>query len=205
MNKTDNRTLATDALDTLGSILSGGEQRDAIHIAVEPVVAAYQLAPGQHVGRIPSMNGRYGASPNPVGIVDPYLTKPVNAGENFWLLVYPRKITSLRHVWTHPAFDAVEDIPTADVMVEPADEDPDTSTYLKTNSITWIQQYANGLDVDYEELMGHATAFIEHGSYWSEGGRFEGVQVESEFWKHFEIVTGIEVDEDFGNFFSCSC
>jgi hypothetical protein len=49
----DNRTVATDALATLGTIIDETAGRDAIHLAVEPVVAAHNLSPGQHVGLFP--------------------------------------------------------------------------------------------------------------------------------------------------------
>lgn len=46
----DKRTVTTDALETLGSIIGPDEKRDAIHLAVEPAVAAERLYPGQDVG-----------------------------------------------------------------------------------------------------------------------------------------------------------
>ncbi len=42
----DKRTPHTDALDTLGSIIGPNEKRDAIHLAVEPVVAGEYLERG---------------------------------------------------------------------------------------------------------------------------------------------------------------
>ena len=48
----DNRTVTTDALETLGSLITPAEGRDAIHLAVENVVAAMSLRPGEDVGFI---------------------------------------------------------------------------------------------------------------------------------------------------------
>lgn len=101
----DKRTVTTDALETLGSIISENEKRDAIHLAVENVVAKQKLYPGQDVGAD-------GTTTNPVGIVDPFLKGAVHEGQHFWLVIYPRMIKSLRHVWTHPAFtDEPEQVP----------------------------------------------------------------------------------------------
>lgn len=86
----------------LGQLITKTVGRDAVHIAVAPVVAGYVLAPGEHVGLLPC--GDVGPCSEPVGIVDPYLLRPVQPGETFYLCLYPNTVTSLRHVWTHPAF-----------------------------------------------------------------------------------------------------
>src|SRR5262245_28136818 len=98
----DNRSVATDALATLGMIIDEGAGRDAIHLAVEPIEAAEKLFPGQAIGLVDSKASAN--APVKVGIVDPFLDTPVFPGQRFWLVVYPRTIESLRHVWTHPAF-----------------------------------------------------------------------------------------------------
>ena len=88
----------------LGSLIEGEElpARDAIHIAVAPVVAAETLSPGQKVKMV---NGRAEASSNPDGVVDPFLPGPIFTGGTFWLMLFPNTITSLRHEWTHPHFE----------------------------------------------------------------------------------------------------
>lgn len=103
---TENKhTVTTDALATLGYIVDETAQRDAIHLAVEPVVAGQLLHAGQHVGKLPNEGApEYGITTNTVGIVDPFLRGPVHRGQRFWLILYPRQITSLRHVWEHPEF-----------------------------------------------------------------------------------------------------
>lgn len=89
----------------LGQLPGPDDKRDAIHIAIAPVVAAQVLAPGTRVSQLP--DGRFVAdSVSPIGIVDPFLLLRVNEGETFWLCLFPYSITSLRHVWTHPTFKA---------------------------------------------------------------------------------------------------
>jgi hypothetical protein len=101
----DKRTVHTDALDSLGTVLDAVKdlKRDAVHMAVEPCIAGEKLHAGQHVGRL--ANGTYSASAGKhLGIVDPFLKEPVYPESTFWLMVYPRTITSLAHVWEHPDF-----------------------------------------------------------------------------------------------------
>jgi hypothetical protein len=86
----------------LGQLCADDARRDAIHIAVAPVVANETLNAGDHVGLT---ERGFGTLSEPwVGIVDPFLAAPVERGQRFWLFLYPNTITGLRHVWSHPAF-----------------------------------------------------------------------------------------------------
>ncbi len=92
----------------LGETPTEDARRDAVHVAVAPVIAARTLQPGWHVGL--DENGQ-AYSPTcdrrteeTVGIVDPFLDHWVDKGERFWLWLYPNTVTSLRHCWTHPSF-----------------------------------------------------------------------------------------------------
>jgi hypothetical protein len=197
MSNADKRSPHTDALDTLGSIIDDKQARDAIHLAVEPVVAAEHLMPGQDVGFV---EGGVGRSPSPVGIVDPFLKAPVLKGERFWLVVYPRQITSLRHVWTHPAFSEAE------VSASALSSEPEAV------SRRWIEAFAASIPLDCETLLSGADDYVAdqkrggHGEYLCFGGLLEGESVPDEFWPHYEIVRGVKVEEDHrGSFFSCSC
>ena len=212
----EKRSVATDALATLGSIIDDKAKRDAIHLAVEPAVAGCKLGPGDDVGRLP--NGTYGCighGGNFLGIVDPFLKSKVMPGERFWLILYPRQISSLRHVWSHPEF--VDEAEIKAVMMPNAKEiaAQHKSHIQKIEAAIGVARnrlegFASNLNVYYAELIEHATAYVQHGEYWSEGEKFEGVDMPSTFWKDFETVTGIEVPDKgykewYGYFFSCSC
>lgn len=92
----------------VGKLIEGQAFRDAIHVAIAPMVAGALLEPGD---RVVLIGGEAYATtsfdPNAIGIVDPFLTKDVNENERFWLFLFPNTVTSLRHVWTHPAFSAL--------------------------------------------------------------------------------------------------
>lgn len=74
-----------------------------------------------------------------------------------------------------------------------------------TPSQQWVTEYADRIGVSYDDLMRHAKDHVEHGSYWVEGGRFEGESLPDGFWEHYEKITGEEVETNRDNFFSCSC
>lgn len=95
----------------IGKIITTNEKRDAIHIAVAPVVAAHDLLPGQHIGF--DRHGKATADPEDlvgdhIGIVDPFLDEPVLTDEKFWIFLYPNTVMGLRHDWVHPSFPSRE-------------------------------------------------------------------------------------------------
>lgn len=195
----DQRSVTTDALHTLGTKIGPDEHRDAIHLAVEPAVASGTVFPGQHVGRL--VDGRYSPQATKlVGIVDPFLKDTVYPGERFWLIVYPRQITSLRHVWEHP------DFPTSLGTVEPAAQSPARPATTVAESHAALEAVAVDAGLDYAALIEGANRFLDQGRYLIEGGRWDGFRIPDDFWWHFERVTGRRVPEgERGNFFSCSC
>lgn len=189
----DKRTVSTDALATLGTIITEGG-RDAIHLAVEPVVAGERLYPSAHIG---VKNGKayhntdklYAHCDKFLGIVDPFLLSPVEIGDRFWLIVYPRQITSLRHVWEHPDFDKkLKDI------------ESEFHTSQK-----WIEDFAESHGLTYERVISVADENANGGYETISLGQSE-TQVPAEFWDHYQVVRGKVVEEaNKGSFFSCAC
>ena len=97
----------------IGSIIDHSDEiRDAVHVAVVAVTAGQTLQPGQRVG---IEDGRAIPTARAIGIVDPFLTEPVNKRERFWLFMMPDTVTDLRHSWTHHALP--------DEDSEPRDDD----------------------------------------------------------------------------------
>lgn len=189
----DKRSVATDALETLGTIIESGG-RDAIHLAVEPTVAQEKLYPGQDVGVDGSRN-------NPVGIVDPFLKQPVLIGEKFWLVVYPRQINSLRHVWTHPAFPNESRIEVIGGDIPSSEK--------------WLREFAKTHDVPgYESIVEAAKRYFKQdgeeygiydaGEYLISYGTSAHSDLPPEFWDHLEMVVGHKF-ENRPTYFSCSC
>lgn len=195
----DKRSVSTDALETLGTIIGPGQGRDAIHLAVEPVIAAQDLKPGQDVGFV---EGGVGESTTPLGIVDPFLAQGPRKGQYFWMLVYPRQITSLRHVWSHPAFPE-----------EGAHPVPE-----KSASESWLREFCANADCpNYETVMSVIMAGSDGvqlaDSEWY--GRIDGDclhfsgtdahgEIPDQFWDHVEVVLGKRL-KNRPSYFSCGC
>lgn len=219
----DKRTPHTDALETLGKIHEYGEKRDAIHLGVEPVEAGEDIRKNSHIG-IGSDGKAYAANNDikALGIVDPFLSRGPKEGERFWLVVYPRQITSLRHVWEHPDFPSSGETGTKedDYVMTPEHEhkvklllgDPKAEAY------EWIKSYAERLSDDpsseyyegsitAEELIETAKNNLDGGwDYISKGGLLEGEYVSDEFWDKLSIYLEKDIPSgDRDNFFSCSC
>jgi hypothetical protein len=198
--------VTTDALDTLGTIITEGH-RDAIHLAVEPCIAAEVLHSGQHIGIV---DGKATTKTDKLlGIVDPFLKTFVPEGGKFWLIVYPRTITSLRHVWSHPDF--------ADVEKEEV-----STNDLKESSEQWLRDWCKNTDdaPSYEDLLALIAGvgvvsdaegyggkrWRNEGDYLLSRGSDAGGEIPNayEVKHHIEIVTGKRI-LSMPAYFSCSC
>lgn len=185
----------------IGHLIYQERHRDAIHIAVAPVVAAEDLKAGQHVA-INDFGKAVGMDPFPgftVGIVDPFLMVPVKAGDVFYVFLYPGTIESLRHEWEHPAFKKVAPIKT----------DPD-----KAASEKWLRDYARRFLHQLVDMHGEDAAYqtlledMKNGTI-----TYHGVDMHSrgelvdpdELKHHTEVVLGIKIDYDKFEYFSCTC
>lgn len=201
-----NRSVATDALATLGTIIDDAQKRDAIHLAVIPMVAGRRrLAVGAHVNASGVEVKPY--SDTAVGIVDPFLPTSVEPGEHYWLVIYPRIITSLRHVWAHPAFP--------DETGTPAPPNPDRAA-----AEAWLREFISKSDCpDFDSVIriacGESLQLGDDaydGASHNDGERlhFSGVDahgdIPPEFWDHLEVYTGRKFEKsDRAEYFSCSC
>jgi hypothetical protein len=166
----------------LGKIIEGEQDRDAIHIAVAPVFAYVPLNPGEHIGFIDIQTNRVSSfKTKKIGIVDPFLTKQVKVGEQFWMFLYPNTITSLRHDWIHPDFD--------NVRIE------------NVKARAWITEWANRYGLSYDDAMrmGQKQDFFI--------GEVCYDNIPEEFWNNFEILTGTKIDEETREttHFHCAC
>ena len=174
----------------LGEILESEEYRDAIHIAVAPVIAAEKLSPGEHVGIDDA--GNAAAVDVTIGIVDPFLKKPVRKGQRFYLFLYPGTITSLRHEWIHPAFNGPQ-------PPMPLDEKAVATSRMKS-----IAEY---MGRSLGEMLVDAAAMAK-GEYVNDGQLFRDKWDEidrEQFWKDYETLTGKHVDKEDAGGFTCSC
>ncbi len=197
----DKRKVSTDALETLGTIIGPDEKRDAIHLAVIPMQARFTLAPGDNVNAQGEPFKPY------IGIVDPFLVDAVVKGEWFWLVIYPRQITSLRHVWSHPSF--------SEEATEPVKPDVGYSE-------SWLRGWLDRSDcggLTYEKLLQigqtgssypdedpqyYGDSYSVDGDYLYTYGRTAHGAIPPEVWDHVENVIGRPVTAR-PTYFSCSC
>lgn len=203
----DKRTVSTDALETLGTLIGPNEKRDAIHLAVIPVEAGTELQPSQHI-TISGDKAYPAGMGKGMAIVDPFLLMThVNAGQRFWAVIYPRVITSLRHVWTHPQL--------ADEAGVPKQSDAEAS------SEAWLRNWCENSEISYEDLiLVSKTGEVKSAGRDAEdygGKRWELYgdslislgsdacgQIPSEVWDHVRVVIGTE-PAGRPEYFSCSC
>jgi hypothetical protein len=175
----------------LGELATGQTERDAIHIAVIPIVAGEALFPGIGILIRAGKAWRADRDEESVGVADPFLhiKRTIEPGERFWLLLNPGSITSLRHQWTHPAFPI---------------EAPAQTSADKAASEAWLHGHCKQYRIGYDELIegavdGEGACFgHDDGPQWTRS---------DEFWWHVENVTGKRLSPEHreNTWFHCSC
>jgi hypothetical protein len=128
----------------LGTLPGAELGRDAVHVAIVPLLAGTHVKPGDHVGwdetehsGVTRMVSHWATEK--FGVVDPFLVLPkgdsIKPGTRVWVCLYPSTISALRHVWSHPAF-----------------EDEPTLTH-KTAALLRLTDLAQTVGRDYESFL----------------------------------------------------
>lgn len=192
----------SEAQAWLGKLLPEDVGRDATHVAVVPMIAATEMEPGTHCGVI--AGGQAGLVPegNHIGIVDPFLRENVKKGDRFYLCLYPRSVTGLRHVYEHPVLDRMSQ-PAPPVRSRDASE-----RWLRD----YIARYTGRSDgyPSYEDVLNKIK------EDWGDSQLFHEVLVEdearqsrhddeplpAEFWDHVETVMERKINNR-ATYFAC--
>ena len=197
-----------DAIATMGAILPDDVSgRDAVHVAVISAVAGDELFPADDVGIASTTQDGEGEpvartdAAKLIGIVDPFLKSSAKAGQRFWLFVYPRTITGLKHVWTHP--DVASQLSAAPVK-------PEYGPLDVQNSEDWLQDYCrNTLDTSYVAFMRTMTDLrpndLKHDTICLDNDISGNRDIPDEMWHHIEVVSGRKFTGKRPSFFHCAC
>jgi len=108
------------------------------------------------------------------------------------MFLLPNTITGLRHQWTHPNFDS----------------DTISHNAHAEKSRAWIAEHANLLGLSSDILMENAEQWIINEDYFvqQDSERWRDKFNPTEFWHHYEIVTGKLVPEELKrSFYCCTC
>ena len=190
-----------EVINTLGKLLPENHEqhRDAVHIAVMPVVAGEDLRPGEKIRLMfgttdVALSGEY--NDDYIGIVDPFLAgigSQECRAKSFWDVLPETSgtITGLRHEWTHPIVDGKQK--------------------AISESELWLRQFADKWNFDYDEMVAGALS-KEFGYVAARGIDLHSAGElapgdEILFWQHIETLTGKKLDEGHKKAFcwSCSC
>ncbi len=186
--------------------------RDAIHIAVIPVIAAEKLYPSQKISCNDLLYAVSDNSDRYMGIVDPFLTSPLFKEDKFYMMLKQDSITGLKHVWSHPIIDSI----CKDRLENEEDVMDDTSRI--SDSMIWMRNFAKKLNMTYSSLMLLADNMFEGENYkidsngnitdyGGEDARDLWYSESIQFWIHYAIIRNlppIKETDDLGGF-SCAC
>lgn len=198
MIENDKTSVPSVALGTLGKLLHQDEGRDAIHLATYSIVAGEDLNRGEDVEI--DNNGLAVRVDSGLGIVDPFLEQDVvYKGQIFWMLIRPRVITGLRHVWTHPNI-ADEN------STEVAKQDETNRLDRVKESEKWIREFCeNSGNPSYDDVIERALECEgDDDDYLHFSGQDAHGDIPDEFWTHLEVVTGVKIQNP-PDHFSCGC
>ena len=166
-------------------------ERDAIHIAVVPLVAGEDLKPGDS---FENQNGvaKKSSYRERDGVVDPFLQAPLKKGDRFWAFLNPGSITSLRHIWTHPSFE----------------ENKELWEY-EEDHYAWLVKFADKHGFGLGELLSigdDEEPFTGHFTKW---GEFDDdfYEEKSLLFDHLEKYLDKKISEEVRDsvYFSCAC
>ena len=169
----------------IGKLIVTPQNRDAVHMAVAPVVAWRTINPCEHIG--------LKEGDKPIGIADPFLKKPVIAGQTFWMFMYWNSIQNLRHEWDHPAFKTTFESPKPQVSSE------------RNAAEVAIKSVASQCDVTVKELMEAARDFIDSGDTTERKDSEHEYVSWADFWKNYKIVTLCEIEDKYSDPFYTPC
>jgi hypothetical protein len=194
-----------DPIRSLGKILTDEDnaQRDAVHIAVMPVTLGGDTwyRPGDSVRLLKdgkTVRACDADNPQCLGVIDPFIVSDeIVGGDRVFVFLKPGSITGLRHEWSHPLVS-----PPLSPGHETAMKVADKLTLTPQREL--IENFADNIDLPYDDLMGAAADFQRTGSYLTDGTKFEGISVPDGFWEAYEFITGTQVSNK-NSFFSCSC
>lgn len=181
----------------LGKLIDSPQQRDAVHIAIVPLIAGEHLDAGEkfrlaYGTKNIALRGDYNEDSEVAGVVDPFLPGwgGVEKGQEFWGLLFPNTVTGMRHEWFNPTFD------------EPA--------VGKDEHEKWLRGFCDRWNFNFDELI---TAGVGANPDWrcvvARGidlhSATELGEDEQLFWEHLEKFTQKTFSQEHRNQMGWSC
>ena len=167
----------------LGQLIEGEAERDAIHIAVYPVVAGEDLCPGQRVRLDPDGKVYVETRSDYIGIVDPFLKGWVRQEQRCYIFLQPNTVSGMRHHWFHPDFDIPETSESGQWLHKFADE-----WCFSLESLIEEASYFGGCVVAGSDLYGKGELGADHDLFWHHLGiylnrKFSEEHIDSITWR----------------------
>ncbi len=195
-----------DPIQTIGTVLKpkGDYERDAIHIAIMPVIVEEDYAsPGDEVKFAPDSKDtvrrvtNYGEKG--IGIIDPYIHRhgAIRKGDKVWLFLHPNSVTGMRHHWKHPGID--------------------DRKIVTNQSELWLHNFADRYGMNFDDMIRIAKEGLDTDEGGGDWITANAVDVHSAkdlddgdydlFWTHMEAFTNLKFDEKHRSRvgWSCSC